>query len=108
MYLCLEGFWGHLVPRFLPVPVKVAVFDTRSHGPAALTGRASTAGRVHRAHGPEVIVKPESFLVTKQIGSARGRPPGRVGAKLAASAAQARVRRSPGLQREAPARSEVR
>jgi Flavodoxin len=48
-------------------PVKGAAFDTRMHGPAALTGRASKAvARLLRAHGLEVIAEPESFLVTKQ------------------------------------------
>jgi len=48
-------------------PVKAAAFDTRLHGPAALTGRASR-GVAHllRAHGFDVIAEPESFLVTKQ------------------------------------------
>jgi hypothetical protein len=48
-------------------PVKAAAFDTRMHGPAALTGRASK-GVAHllRAHGFDVIEEPESFLVTKQ------------------------------------------
>jgi hypothetical protein len=48
-------------------PVKAAAFDTRMHGPAALTGRASK-GVAHllRAHGFDVVAEPESFLVTKQ------------------------------------------
>ena len=48
-------------------PVKAAAFDTRMHGPAALTGRASK-GVTHmlRAHGFKVVAEPESFLVTKQ------------------------------------------
>ena len=48
-------------------PVKAAAFDTRVHGPAALTGRASK-GVTHllREHGFEVVAEPESFLVTKQ------------------------------------------
>jgi hypothetical protein len=48
-------------------PVKAVAFDTRVHGPAALTGRASK-GVAHllRAHGFDVIADPESFLVTKQ------------------------------------------
>jgi Flavodoxin domain len=47
--------------------VKAAAFDTRVHGPAALTGRASK-GIAHllRAHGFDVVAEPESFLVTKQ------------------------------------------
>jgi hypothetical protein len=48
-------------------PVKAAAFDTRLHGPAALTGRASKGvTRLLRAHGFDVIAEPESFLVTKQ------------------------------------------
>ena len=48
-------------------PVKAAAFDTRIHGPAALTGRASKAvARLLRAHGFDVLAEPESFLVTKQ------------------------------------------
>jgi hypothetical protein len=48
-------------------PVKAAAFDTRMHGPAALTGRASK-GVAHllRAHGFDMVAAPESFLVTKQ------------------------------------------
>ncbi len=47
--------------------VKAAAFDTRMHGPAALTGRASK-GVAHllRAHGFDVVADAESFLVTKQ------------------------------------------
>jgi flavodoxin-like protein len=48
-------------------PVKAAAFDTRIHGPAALTGRASKGmARLLWAHGFEVVAEPESFLVTKQ------------------------------------------
>jgi len=48
-------------------PVKAAAFDTRLHGPAAFTGRASKGvTRLLRAHGFDVIAEPESFLVTKQ------------------------------------------
>ena len=48
-------------------PIKAAAFDTRMHGPAALTGRASK-GVAHmlRTHGFDVVAEPESFLVTKQ------------------------------------------
>jgi hypothetical protein len=47
--------------------VKAAAFDTRLDGPAAMTGRASKGlTRSLRAHGLDVIAKPESFLVTKQ------------------------------------------
>jgi hypothetical protein len=43
-----------------------AAFDTRMHGPAALTGRASkgVAKRL-RHHGATLITDPESFIVTK-------------------------------------------
>ena len=48
-------------------PAKAAAFDTRFHGPAALTGRASkTVARLLSAHGFDVVAAPESFLVTKQ------------------------------------------
>ena len=48
-------------------PVKAAAFDTRMHGPAALTGRASKGvARLLRAHGFDMIAQPESFLMTKQ------------------------------------------
>ena len=47
--------------------VKAAAFDTRMHGPAALTGRASKGVfRLLRAHGFDLVAEPESFLVTKQ------------------------------------------
>lgn len=47
--------------------VKAAAFDTRMHGPAALTGRASKGvTRLLRAHGFDVVAEPESFLVTRQ------------------------------------------
>jgi hypothetical protein len=70
--------------------VKAAAFDTRLHGPAALTGRASKGVfRLLRAHGFDLVAQPESFLVTKQdrlepdeITRAHG-----WGAKLAASIA---------------------
>ncbi len=48
-------------------PVRAAAFDTRMHGPAALTGRAARGvHRLLREHGFNVIAEPESFLVTKQ------------------------------------------
>lgn len=48
-------------------PVMAAAFDTRMHGPALLTGRASAAiTRQLRAHGFEVVAQPESFLVTRR------------------------------------------
>jgi flavodoxin-like protein len=44
-----------------------AAFDTRMHGPAAITGRASKGiAKRLRALGFEVVVDPESFLVTKE------------------------------------------
>ena len=73
-------------------PVKAAAFDTRVHGPAALTGRASKgADRLLRAHGFDVVAAPESFLVTRQDRlepqeTTRARD---WGAKLAASIARA-------------------
>lgn len=46
-------------------PVKAAAFDTRVHGPSIVTGRAATGvTRLLRAHGFDVVAKPESFLVT--------------------------------------------
>lgn len=48
-------------------PVKAAAFDTRIHGPSAITGRAAKGvNRLLRAHGFDVIAKPESFLVTRE------------------------------------------
>jgi hypothetical protein len=48
-------------------PARAAAFDTRMHGPAALTGRASKGvTRLLREHGFDVVAEPESFLVTKQ------------------------------------------
>ena len=48
-------------------PVRAAAFDTRMHGPAALTGRAAKGvTRLLREHGFDVVAEPESFLVTKQ------------------------------------------
>jgi hypothetical protein len=39
-------------------PVKAAAFDTRMHGPATLTGRASkTVARLLRAHGRQGLGK---------------------------------------------------
>lgn len=43
-----------------------AAFDTRMHGNAALTGRASKGiAKRLRQHGASVIAEPESFIVTK-------------------------------------------
>lgn len=48
-------------------PAKAAAFDTRLHGPAAVTGRASKkVAHLLRAHGFDLVAPPESFLVTKQ------------------------------------------
>jgi Flavodoxin domain len=45
---------------------KAAAFDTRLHGPAFLTGRASKRiARLLRTHGFSVVTRPESFVVTK-------------------------------------------
>lgn len=45
---------------------RAAAFDTRAHGPAVLTGRASIGiGKKLRQHGFEVVAEPMSFLVTK-------------------------------------------
>ena len=56
--------WFESLSRY---PVKAAAFDTRIHGPAALTGRASKGvARLLRAHGFDLVAEPESFLVTKQ------------------------------------------
>ncbi len=47
--------------------LKAAAFDTRLHGPAALTGRASKGlARLLRAHGFQLVAPPESFLVNRQ------------------------------------------
>ena len=44
-----------------------AAFDTRMHGPAAITGRASKGiAKRLRAHGFELVADPESFIVTKE------------------------------------------
>jgi flavodoxin-like protein len=43
-----------------------AAFDTRLHGPAAVTGRASKGiARELRRHGFDMAAEPESFIVTK-------------------------------------------
>jgi hypothetical protein len=47
--------------------VAAAAFDTRMHGPASLTGRASKGvARQLSAHGFRMVAEPESFLVTRQ------------------------------------------
>ena len=74
-------------------PAKAAAFDTRMEGPAAFTGRASKrVARLLRAHGFDVAMEPESFLVTRQNKlvaneSARARE---WGTKLAAGIAPSR------------------
>jgi hypothetical protein len=46
-------------------PAKAAAFDTRLHGLATMTGRASRrVARLLNAHGFELVAPPESFLVT--------------------------------------------
>ena len=48
-------------------PVRAAAFDTRVHGPAALTGRAAKGvNRLLREHGFDVVAEPKSFLVTRR------------------------------------------
>ena len=80
--------------------VKAAAFDTRVHGPAALTGRASKGvARLLREHGFELAAEPESFLVTKQDRlkpqeTARARE---WGTKLAAGIAPSLARGAPEL-----------
>lgn len=46
---------------------RAAAFDTRMHGPAMVTGRASKgiAARL-RAHGATLVAAPVSFIVTKE------------------------------------------
>ncbi len=47
--------------------VRAAAFDTRLHGPGAVTGRASRrVTNLLLAHGFDVVAKPESFLVTRR------------------------------------------
>ena len=50
----------------LPSGIRAAAFDTRLHGPAVVTGRASRgiAKRLER-HGATLAAPPESFLVGK-------------------------------------------
>lgn len=50
-----------------PVAAHAAAFDTRMHGPAALTGQASKGiAKRLRHHGCTLIADAESFLVTKE------------------------------------------
>ncbi|MBJ7455922.1 MAG: flavodoxin family protein [Thermoleophilia bacterium] len=50
----------------LPAECRAAAFDTRVHGPAPLTGRASRgiAKRLER-HGATLVAPPESFFVER-------------------------------------------
>lgn len=49
-----------------PLDAEAAAFDTRMHGPPALTGRASKGiARKLRHHGLALLDEPMSFLVTK-------------------------------------------
>ena len=49
------------------LPRLAGAFDTRMHGPAVVTGRASKGiAKRLRAHGSELLVEPQSFLVTKE------------------------------------------
>ena len=49
------------------IPVRAAAFDTRMHGPAVFTGRASRPiTRLLRRHGARIVSPPRSFLVGKQ------------------------------------------
>lgn len=53
--------WLNSLGRY---PVRAAAFDTRVHGPAMLTGRASKGlTRLLQAHGFHLVAAPESFLV---------------------------------------------
>src|ERR1022692_2994983 len=46
---------------------KAAAFDTRMAAPAAITGRAAKGvGRELHHHGFELVIEPESFIVTKE------------------------------------------
>jgi hypothetical protein len=53
-------------PRADKVHGMAAAFDTRMAGPPAITGRASKPlGRALQRRGYDLVVRPESFLVTK-------------------------------------------
>jgi hypothetical protein len=60
----------------LPAGCRAAAFDTRLHGPAALTGRASRgiAKRLER-HGASLVAPPESFFVGRDNNRRRGGRP---------------------------------
>ncbi len=74
----------------LPPGCRAAAFDTRMHGPAALTGRASRgiAKRLER-HGATMIGAPESFFVEKDnhLSEGEGQRAEEWGASLARSLA---------------------
>lgn len=54
--------------------VHAAVFDTRLKAPAVVSGRASRGiTRELRRHGVAMLTKPESFLVTRIIGSCQAK-----------------------------------
>ncbi len=59
--------WFHHLPKVVDRPG--ASFDTRTHGPTALTGSAAR-GIAHRLrhHGFDLLVEPESFLVEDMDG----------------------------------------
>jgi flavodoxin len=49
------------------LPRLAGAFDTRMHGPVTFTGRASKGiAKRLRAHGSQMVVEPESFLVSKE------------------------------------------
>jgi len=70
-----------------------AAFDTRAHGPALFTGRASKGiARLLRRRGFELVARPESFLVTKdaQLDEGEEERARRWGAQLATAVATTR------------------
>lgn len=77
------------------LPVRAAAFDTRMHGPAVFTGRASRPiTRQLRQHGARVVSPPRSFLVGKDSRldageQERAREWGRILAKDTAAAMRA-------------------
>jgi len=67
---------------------RAAAFDTRMHGPVALTGHASKGiAKQLRKHGASLVADPESFIVTKhnQLEEDEARRAHAWGAELAAS-----------------------
>ncbi len=74
---------------------QAAAFDTRLHGPAAVTGRASKGiARELRRHGFDMAAEPESFIVTKDnhLGGSETARARAWGARLAAGIAPERAR----------------